>query len=188
MRMLHLMLLPRLPQLFLHLQLIGFCFRFGPHLFPRPSLSQEYFRNDSSKSRNLTQYYLSLSSTIWGTASPELAWVLEVFFPPFTSLFMHLAACEREDLWHPPGHLRHDYLINIFIKCSIYFENDSGQEPRCTRIPTTLECTKDHVKYLGVLLDSNLSWKFHIDIIALKVSRTVGVVACLWHFVHVLPF
>ena len=52
----------------------------------------------------------------------------------------------------------------------------------CTQIPTTLQC-KDHVKYLGVLLDSNLSWKFHIDNVALKVSRTVGVVARLRHFV-----
>ena len=52
----------------------------------------------------------------------------------------------------------------------------------CTQIPTTLEC-KDHVKYLGVLLDSNLSWKFHINNVALKVSRTVGVAARLRHFV-----
>ena len=42
---------------------------------------------------------------------------------------------------------------------------------------------KDHVKYLGVLLDSNLSWKFRIDNVALKVSRIVGVVARLKHFV-----
>ena len=31
------------------------------------------------------------------------------------------------------------------------------------------------VKYLGVLLDSNLSWKFQINNVALKISRTVGV-------------
>ena len=42
---------------------------------------------------------------------------------------------------------------------------------------------KDHVKYLGVLLDNNLSWKFRIDNDALKVSRTVGVVARLRLFV-----
>ena len=52
----------------------------------------------------------------------------------------------------------------------------------CTQIPTTLQC-KDHVKYLGVLLDSNLSWKFQINNVALKISRTVGVVAHLRHFV-----
>ena len=38
------------------------------------------------------------------------------------------------------------------------------------------------VYYLGVLLDSNLSWKFHINNVTLKVSRTVGVVARLRHF------
>ena len=42
---------------------------------------------------------------------------------------------------------------------------------------------EDHVKYLGILLDSNLSWKFHINIVALKVSRTVGVVDRLRHLV-----
>ena len=42
---------------------------------------------------------------------------------------------------------------------------------------------KDHVKYLGVLLDSNLSWKSRIDNVALEVSRTVGVDVRLRHFV-----
>ena len=42
---------------------------------------------------------------------------------------------------------------------------------------------KDHVKYLGVLLDSNLSWKFRIDNVALEVSTTVGVDVRLRHFV-----
>ena len=51
-----------------------------------------------------------------------------------------------------------------------------------TQFPTTLQC-EDHVKYLGVLLDSNLSWKFQINNVALKISRTVGVVARLRHFV-----
>ena len=58
----------------------------------------------------------------------------------------------------------------------------------CTQIPTTLQC-EDHVKYLGVLLDSNLSWKFQINNVALKISRTVGVVARLiGTSSHVQPF
>ena len=51
-----------------------------------------------------------------------------------------------------------------------------------TQIPTTLQ-SEDHVKYLVVLLDSNLSWKFQINNVALKISITVGVVARLGHFV-----
>ena len=47
---------------------------------------------------------------------------------------------------------------------------------------TSLEC-KEHVKYLGILLDSNLSWKFHIEYVALKISKIIGVIACLRHFV-----
>ena len=43
-------------------------------------------------------------------------------------------------------------------------------------LPLSVHC-KDHVKYLGVLLDSHLSWKYHIDNVALKVSRIMGVIA-----------
>ena len=39
----------------------------------------------------------------------------------------------------------------------------------CTQFPTTLQC-EDHVKYLGVLLHRNLSWKFHIDNVALRAN------------------
>ena len=52
----------------------------------------------------------------------------------------------------------------------------------CTQIPTTLQC-EDHVKYFGVVLDSNLSCRFHINNVASKISRTVGVVTRLRHLV-----
>ena len=45
-----------------------------------------------------------------------------------------------------------------------------------------LEC-KDYVKYLGVIVDSHLSWKHHIDHIASKLSKVVGIIARLRHFV-----
>lgn len=45
-----------------------------------------------------------------------------------------------------------------------------------------LEC-KDYVKYLGVLIDCSLSWKFHIEHIVVKISRLVGIIAKLRHFV-----
>ena len=45
-----------------------------------------------------------------------------------------------------------------------------------------LEC-KDSVKYLGVLIDCSLSWKFHIEHIVVKISRLAGIIAKLRHFV-----
>ena len=45
-----------------------------------------------------------------------------------------------------------------------------------------LECG-EFVKYLGVLIDYKLSWNNHIDTILLKISRTVGLLSKLRHFV-----
>ena len=56
-----------------------------------------------------------------------------------------------------------------------------------TQFPTKLQC-EDHVKYLGVLLDSNLSWKFQINNVALKISRTVVLLPLLDTSSHVQPF
>ena len=51
-----------------------------------------------------------------------------------------------------------------------------------TNTLTSLEC-KEYVKYLGVLIDSHLSWKFHIDYVASKLSKIVGIIARLRHLV-----
>jgi hypothetical protein len=45
--------------------------------------------------------------------------------------------------------------------------------------------TKNYIKYLGVLMDSNLSWKFHIGNIASNLSKRIGIIARLRHFVPV---
>ena len=39
------------------------------------------------------------------------------------------------------------------------------------------------MKYLGILIDKNLSWKHHIDYVASKISRTIGINARLRHFI-----
>ena len=43
-----------------------------------------------------------------------------------------------------------------------------------------LEC-REYVKYLGVLTDYRLSWKFHIDTDALKISKTIGLLSGQCH-------
>ena len=43
----------------------------------------------------------------------------------------------------------------------------------------------DYIKYLGVLIDQNLSWKYHIDSIdnTKIISKNVGLIAKLRHSV-----
>ena len=52
------------------------------------------------------------------------------------------------------------------------------------RINVSLE-SKVYIKYLGVLIDQNLSWKYHCDIdsIVTKISKNVGLFAKLRHSV-----
>ena len=42
---------------------------------------------------------------------------------------------------------------------------------------------KTCVKYLGIYFDENLSWKFHINLICSKISKTIGIIAKLRHYV-----
>lgn len=41
---------------------------------------------------------------------------------------------------------------------------------------------KNFVKYLGVLIYNNLSWKSHADYVTLKISKIVGIIPRLRHF------
>ena len=43
--------------------------------------------------------------------------------------------------------------------------------------------SKVYIKYLGLLIDKNLSWKHHIDSIATKISKNVGLIAKLRYYV-----
>ena len=53
---------------------------------------------------------------------------------------------------------------------------------RKTNTLTYPEC-KDYLKYLGVLIDNKLSWKNNIDSITLKLSKTIGLLSKIRHFV-----
>jgi len=53
-----------------------------------------------------------------------------------------------------------------------------------TKSYTLLEM-KNYVRYLGILIDSNLSWKEHINLVCQKVSKCTGIIARLRHFIPV---
>ena len=44
---------------------------------------------------------------------------------------------------------------------------------------------KDHIKYLGVVIDSHLNFKEHIHQLSKKISRGIGILANLRHYVSV---
>ena len=44
---------------------------------------------------------------------------------------------------------------------------------------------REYIKYLGILIDQNLSWKVHIDNIVTKASKLIGLIAKLR---HIVPF
>ena len=50
-----------------------------------------------------------------------------------------------------------------------------------------LDC-KEFVRYLGTLIDNQLSWKQHINHVAIKISQTIGLISKLRSFVprHIL--
>ena len=54
------------------------------------------------------------------------------------------------------------------------FDNDQNKN-------MALECA-EFVRYLGIIIDKSLSWKHHIDLVAIKMSRTVGLICTLRHF------
>jgi len=44
---------------------------------------------------------------------------------------------------------------------------------------------KDHVKYLGIIIDSTLSWRIHIDNLSTKISRSIGLLYKIRPFVNI---
>ena len=56
---------------------------------------------------------------------------------------------------------------------------------RIKKVFVNLKCVSSLVllrSYLGVLIDKHLSWKTHIDSLCNKISRNVGVISKLRHY------
>ena len=43
---------------------------------------------------------------------------------------------------------------------------------------------KDNIKYLGVIIDSQLNWKKHIPTVSKKISRCIGIMCKLGQFMN----
>ena len=44
---------------------------------------------------------------------------------------------------------------------------------------------KDHIKYLGVMIDESLSWKYHISCTCSRISSNIGVISKLRHYLSI---
>ena len=68
------------------------------------------------------------------------------------------------------------YQKQMTIKANIMIHDNE------TNKTVTLE-SKNYVKYLGILIDSHLTFKYHIEHTTVKLSKNVGMLAKLRHFV-----
>ena len=44
---------------------------------------------------------------------------------------------------------------------------------------------KDHIKYLGIMIDESLSWKYHISYTCSRISSNIGVISRLRHYLSI---
>ena len=77
----------------------------------------------------------------------------------------------------------HPYQKRVTYQPSLYmFDNEKNGN-------VTIE-SKNCIKYLGVLVDKNLTWNYHIDAITAKISETIGLISKLQHSIprHILLY
>ena len=46
---------------------------------------------------------------------------------------------------------------------------------------------ENSIKYLGIIIDENLTWENHIEVIENKISKNIGVLYRASHFIKSLP-
>ena len=51
------------------------------------------------------------------------------------------------------------------------------------KINKEIVAEKAYAKYLGIIFDNKLTWHFHIEHIALKLTKSNGLIAKLRHFI-----
>ena len=132
--------------------------------------------NDMYQCSNKFKFYLFTDDTNILYADKNLK-TLEVtvnaelknFWDWLTSNKLSLNTKKSNFVLFHPHQKRASYHPNISI-----FDNEKNRF-------ANLE-SKDYNKYLGALIDKNLSWKFHVDSVATKISKIVGLIAKTRHF------
>ena len=66
-------------------------------------------------------------------------------------------------------------LIKLNLHYSIRQKDDIPLVLPTLKINNTLIKRVDHIKFLGVLFDENLTWKNHINLIENKISKSLGI-------------
>jgi len=62
-------------------------------------------------------------------------------------------------------------------KLTLYSSNPDKRHNLCIKINNIPITLKHNLKFLGVFLDENLNWKEHINFVASKISRSIGIIA-----------
>ena len=75
-----------------------------------------------------------------------------------------------------------NYVIFHPYQQKLYFEPKITIFDNTEKKQVALE-NKEFIKYLGVFIDKGLSWKEHINYILTKISRSVGLISKLRHFI-----
>ena len=67
-------------------------------------------------------------------------------------------------IFHPPQKILQDFSFNLFLN------NKQLKREYC-------------IKYLGILIDSHLSWKPQVDFVVKKIRRSIGILSKLRHYI-----
>jgi hypothetical protein len=87
----------------------------------------------------------------------------------------------------------HNWLCANRLSLNVEKSNFVVFHPPQRKLPFNLELTLNNIplqqekciKYLGIFIDSNLSWKHQVDNIAKKIKRSVGVLSKLRYYVNI---
>ena len=74
-----------------------------------------------------------------------------------------------------------DYLLTL-IKLTLLYSTHLIRSVVIRFGRKKIKC-ENCVKFLGILLDANLSWKYHVNELSKKLSRTIGIFYKSRHFV-----